>query len=151
MSDEDEYSIPDVSDVVLDHLMNPRNYGEIKDCDSCGIGYDDRTGEYAVIYLKIQGSNIDDIKFSVKACQDTVVAGSMFSEMVQKDSIENALEAVKIVREKIKDAPPAQRACTSLVLTAFEASVKNFENRKQGIDEEIYKMKIAESCEVKNG
>jgi nitrogen fixation NifU-like protein len=150
MSENSEV-IPEVSDLVLEHLMNPRNYGEIKDCDSCGIGYDDRTGEFAVIYLKVKDDVIEDIKFSAKACQDTIVAGSMFSEMVERDTIKNALEAVLLVREKIKNAPPAQRACTSLILTAFEAAVKNLNNRKNGVDEEVCKMKIAESCEVENG
>ncbi len=148
---KDEYEVSEVSDLVLEHLMNPRNYGEIEDCDCCGIGYDDRTGEFAVIYLKVENETIKDIKFSAKACQDTIVAGSMFSEMVEKDSIKRALEAVSIVRDKIKNAPPAQRACTSLILTAFEACVINLENRNKGIDEELHKIKIAESCEIKEG
>ena len=140
--------ITEITDVVLDHMMNPRNYGEIKEPDCCGIGFDGRSGEYVVIYLKIEDESIEDFKFSAQACQDTIVAGSMFSEMVLKDTLENAKKALDLVKEKIKDAPSRQRACTSLVLTAFEACLINYENRKNGMDEELHKLKMDESCEI---
>lgn len=140
--------ITEITDVVLDHMMNPRNYGEIKEPDCCGIGFDGGSGEYVVIYLKIEDESIEDFKFSAQACQDTIVAGSMFSEMVLKDTLENAKKALDLVKEKIKDAPSRQRACTSLVLTAFEACLINYENRKNGMDEELHKLKMDESCEI---
>ncbi len=140
--------ITDITDVVLDHMMNPRNYGEIKDPDCCGIGYDEGSGEYVVVYLKVKEGKIEDFKFSAQACQDTIVAGSMFSEMVLGDTLENAKKALNLVKEKIKDAPSRQRACTSLVLTAFEACLINYENRLSGVDEELHKLKMKESCEI---
>ncbi len=147
--EENEEIIPEVNDIILEHLMNPRNYGQIDDCGCCGIGYDDKSGEFVIVYMNIEDDTISDIKFSAQACQDTIVAGSMFTEMVIGDKLANGAKSALFVRDKIKEAPLKQRACTSLVITAFEACMKNYENRALGIDEELHKIKIQESCEIK--
>jgi nitrogen fixation NifU-like protein len=144
---EDE-EIRDVSAEVLDHMMYPRNYGEMKEAQGVGMGVDIKTGEFAMVYIHIVDDILNAINFGANACQDTVVAGSLFTEMVKGDSFENAIKASKLMDEKLEDAPKKQQACSRLILRAFDASVINRENRLKGFDEDMYKIDVKESCEV---
>ena len=86
--------VAQVSAEVLEHMMNPKNYGVMKDHDGVGMGVDKKTGEFAMVYIKLDGDILKDITFGCNACQDTVVAGSLFTEMVKGDTLDNAIKAV---------------------------------------------------------
>ena len=148
MNDE---QIQDVSAEILDHMMHPRNYGELKEANGVGMGVDIKTGEFAIVYIYLVDDILDVIQFGANACQDTIVAGSLFTEMVKGDTFENAKKAVQLMDEKLELAPKKQQACSRLILRAFDASVINRENRLKGFDENMYKIDVKESCEVEDG
>ena len=148
MNDE---KIQDVSAEILDHMMHPRNYGELKEANGVGMGVDIKTGEFAIVYIYLVDDILDVIQFGANACQDTIVAGSLFTEMVKGDTFENAKKAVQLMDEKLELAPKKQQACSRLILRAFDASVINRENRLKGFDENMYKIDVKESCEVEDG
>jgi nitrogen fixation NifU-like protein len=143
--------IQDVSAEILDHMMHPRNYGELKEANGVGMGVDIKTGEFAIVYIYLVDDILDVIQFGANACQDTIVAGSLFTEMVKGDTFENAKKAVQLMDEKLELAPKKQQACSRLILRAFDASVINRENRLKGFDENMYKIDVKESCEVEDG
>jgi len=143
-----EFQIPEVSAEILDHMMNPKNYGEMKDSHGIGMGADKKTAEFAMVYVHVVDGILDNITFGANACQDTVVAGSLFTEMVKGDTLENAIKASKLMDEKLEVAPKKQQACSRLVLRAFDAAVINRENKLSGKDEEIFKINVKDSCEI---
>ena len=142
--------VEQISAEVLDHMMNPRNYKTMEDADGVGMAVDNKTGEFAIVYIKVEDENLEDISFGINACQDTLVAGSLFTEMIKKDSIENGLKAMKIMDEKLLQAPKKQRVCSLIILEAFKASVQNYKNRQNGIDEEHFQIDLRDSCEGVN-
>ncbi len=144
---EDE-QIRDVSAEVLDHMMYPRNYGEMKEAQGIGMGVDIKTGEFAMVYVHVVDDILNAINFGANACQDTVVAGSLFTEMVKGDTFENAKKASRLMDEKLEDAPKKQQACSRLILKAFDAAVINRENRLNGNSEEIHKINVKDSCDI---
>jgi nitrogen fixation NifU-like protein len=144
----DDQTITNVTSEVIEHLMNPKNYGQIENADGVGMGTDMKTGELAIIYLNADDTNIKQIKFATNACQDTVVAGSLFTEMIKNDTIEDAKKAAVLLDKKLESAPKKQQACSRLVLRAFEASLINLQNKKNGIDEEVHKINSKDSCEI---
>ena len=143
-----EFQIPKVSEEILDHMMNPKNYGEMKDPHGVGIGSDTKTAEFAMVYIHVVDGILDNITFGANACQDTVVAGSLFTEMVKGDTLENAISASKLMDEKLEVAPKKQQACSRLILRGFDAAVVNRKNKLAGNDEDLYKINIKESCEI---
>ena len=147
---EQDPQIARVSAEVLEHMMNPRNYGKMENSDGIGMGVDKKTGEFAMVYIKVDDGNLSNITFGCNACQDTVVAGSLFTEMVKGDSLENAINALKLMSEKILMAPKRQQACSNMVLTAFRAAIINRDNKIAGIDEEMFTIDMKESCEGVN-
>ena len=144
-----EHQIKDVSAEILEHMMNPRNYGELKDAQGVGMGVDIKTGEFAILYINIdKDDNLSNIQFGVNACQDTVVAGSLFTEMVKGDSLENAKKAAHLMDEKLEYAPKKQQACSRLILRGFDAAIINRDNKLNGNKEQMYKINIKETCDI---
>jgi len=144
---EQDPEIARVSAEVLEHMMNPKNYGKMENADGIGMGVDQKTGEFAMVYIKVDDNILSNITFGCNACQDTVVAGSLFTEMVKGDTLENAISALKLMTEKILTAPKRQQACSNMVLTAFRAAIIHRDNKANGIEEEMFTIDMKESCE----
>jgi len=144
---EQNPEIARVSAEVLEHMMNPKNYGKMEDSDGIGMGVDKKTGEFAMVYIKVDDEILSNITFGCNACQDTVVAGSLFTEMVKGDTLENAIVALKLMGEKILTAPKKQQACSNMVLTAFRAAIINRDNKIAKREEEMFTIDMKESCE----
>lgn len=147
---QNDQEINKISAEVLEHMMNPKNYGVMEDNDGIGKAEDSKTGEFAMVYIKLDGDILKDISFGCKACQDTVIAGSLFTEMVKGDTLDNAVKSMMLMEEKISDAPKRQKACSNMVLQAFRASIRNKEARESGKDEEMWIIDLKESCEGVN-
>jgi len=133
---------------ALEHLMYPKNYGKLDDADGIGVALDEKTKEYVIFYTQLDGDIIKDVKFATNGCQDTVVIGSMFTEMIKNNDTEYAQKAVAKMHEKLGKLTPQQQVCADIVFTAFIASLKNFENKQNGADEELHLLKMKDSCEV---
>ena len=146
---QEQPPLNEINEVVLDHMMSPKNYGVMDDANGLGMGSDKKTGEFAMVYVNIQEDIMENITFGCNACQDTVVAGSLFTEMVKGDTKENAIKALKLMDEKLLDdrVSKKQRLCSGMVLQAFRASIINWENRQNGMDEEMFTIDLKESCE----
>jgi NifU-like protein involved in Fe-S cluster formation len=135
---------------TLEHLMSPRNYGKLDDANGIGVAHDDKTGEYVIFYSKRNGDIIEDARYATNGCQDTVVIGSMFSEMIIGNDTEYAQKAIKKMHEKLGDLSPQQQVCADIVFSAFVASMINHDNLAEGQTEEMHVLKMKDSCEAEN-
>ena len=133
---------------VLRHIMYPENYGKLEDPDGTGVAMDDKTGEFVIFTLKLGKESIEEIKFATNGCQDTVVVGSMFTEMVKGESVEYAKKAISKIEEKLGTLSPQQKICADMVFNAFVAALINVSNLAQGEKEEMHVIKSEESCEI---
>jgi nitrogen fixation NifU-like protein len=131
---------------IIEHLMHPRNYGKLDAPDGVGVGHDAATGEFVIFYVNVTDDTLSDIAYATNGCQDTVVLGSMFTEMVKGDTLHNAQKAVEKLEAKLSGASARQQACAEMVLTAFRASLINRDNRLGGSDEEQHVITMKESC-----
>jgi len=148
MAELSEEQIRDVNAEVLEHMMYPKNYGEIKEASGVGVGLDKSTGEFAIIYLELdENEKLTDIKYGCQACQDTVVAGSLFTQMVKGESLNYAIEASKRLESKLQDAPPKQQACSGMIIKGFQASVLHKQSKENGGKEDMATLELNISCE----
>ena len=137
-----------ISAEVLQHLMDPKNYGTLENATCTGVGLDESTGEYAMMYLKIDDKDmIEDVKFGANACQDTIVAGSLFTQMIKGASVEYASEASKRLAKKIENVPPKQQACSLMIIRSFEASLLHKKEKENGSLDDLLTLEIGLSCE----
>jgi nitrogen fixation NifU-like protein len=126
-----------ISAEVLEHMMHPRNYGEMKFAHGIGQAVSPKSNEFANVYIKVEDENIVDISFGCRSCQDTTVAGSLFTTMVKGLSITEALKIMTDMDEQIKVAPKKQQISSKMILRAFESAIQNMENRKTMTDQEM--------------
>lgn len=139
-----------VSPEALEHLMDPKNYGKLENANGIGVALDEKTKEYVIFYTLRDGKIIKDVKFATNGCQDTVVIGSMFSQMIKSNDIDYANGAIAKMHEKLGKMTAQQQVCAEIVFTAFIASLKNFENLQNGQEEELHLLKMKESCDAEN-
>ncbi len=119
LSDEELKSI---SAEVLNHSSNPRNYGEMKDSSCIGKCVNAQNEDMFILYQKISNGTIEDISFVSNGCKDMITAGSLFTEMVKEDMLENAIKAKESLENQLLNAPKTQKDAGTMVLKAFEAS-----------------------------
>lgn len=137
-----------MSPEILEHLMNPKNYGKLEEANGVGVAVDEKTKEYVIFSTLLDDKLIKNVKFATNGCQDTVVIGSMFTEMIMNNDIEYAQGAIKKMNDKLGNMSAQQQVCADIVFSAFSASLKNYENLQNGIEEELHLFKMKESCEI---
>ena len=132
---------------TLEHLVNPKNYGKLEEPSCIGVAVDEKTGEYVIFYTLLDQDTIANARYATNGCQDTVVIGSMFSEMIIGNDIEYAKTAIQKMHEKLGLMTAQQQVCADIVFSAFSASMMNYENLLDGKEEEMHVLKMKESCE----
>ena len=131
---------------VLQHLMSPNNYGKMENHSGVGVAMDEKSGEYVIFYLLVEEGLITDAKFATNGCQDTLVIGSMYTDMIIKNDLAYAEGAIEKMQDKLGVMSPQQVICSEIVFNSFKAAVINDENRKNGMDEEMHSIQMEESC-----
>ena len=141
----------ELTDEIIEHMMHPKNYGKLDSPSGVGVGYDEQSGEYVMMYLATEGEHVDNIAYATNGCQDTVILGSVFTEMVKGTTIDDARETAAMLEGKLAAAPAKQQACSELVLSAFAAALVNRGHRNEGSDQEFHKIKIGRTCDSGEG
>ena len=128
--------------------MHPKNYGPLENPSGVGVGHSEQSGEFVIFYLDSKNDILENVGYATNGCHDTVVLGSMFTEMIKGESLDYAQSAAVKLRDKVALGPVKQQACAQMVLTAFEAAHINETHRLEGMDEELHAIEIGMECEV---
>lgn len=133
-------------DITMDHMMNPRNYGKLENPDGQGIGKNPENGEMVIVYLKMDGDRIEDIRFQAKACMTTIIAGSIFTDTVKGSTIDEAKDLAQIMLGKLDQMPPEEAACSEMVAQAFLAALDHYEAKKRDPEAIVPTHMISRAC-----
>ncbi len=119
------------SEKVMDHFMDPRNMGDIKDADAVGTVGNPACGDVMRLYIKVEGDKIAEAKFKTFGCGAAIATSSMATEMIKDKTLE---EASKVTNEAVAEAldglPPNKMHCSVLAQEAIEAAIKNYKEKK---------------------
>jgi len=122
------------SDIVMDHLLNPRNVGTIEDADGVGEVGNAKCGDIMKIYLKIDNDIISDVKFETFGCGSAIASSSMATELIKGQPISEALSlSNKAVVEALDGLPPHKIHCSVLAEEAIKSALKDYYD-KNGIE-----------------
>jgi len=128
---------------ILSHMSNPKNYGEMKNHDGMGKCLNEKTTEFMIVFIKVDENHVlENIMYGCQSNQDSSLSASIFTEMVKGDTLENAIESLKLMQGHVLDVPLAQKMNSSMVLNAFRAAMINRENRMNGMDEELFTISL---------
>jgi len=119
------------SDKVMDHFMNPRNVGELKDANGIGEVGNPRCGDIMKMYIKVKDNVIEDIKFLTFGCGAAVATSSMVTEMIKGKTLDEALEITNTdVAEALDGLPPIKMHCSNLAQAAIKDAIEDYKKKK---------------------
>jgi nitrogen fixation NifU-like protein len=120
------------SEKVMDHFMNPRNVGEIKDADGEGTVGNPVCGDMMTFYIKVNGGRLEDVKFKTFGCGAAIAVSSMISEMAKGKTIEEALEITnKNVAEELGGLPSNTMHCSNLGADALHKAIEDYLGKRE--------------------
>lgn len=120
------------SQKVLEHFMNPRNVGEIKDADGIGEVGNPICGDMMTFYIKVKDNKLEDVKFKTFGCGAAIAVSSMVSEMAKGKTIEEALKITnKNVAEELGGLPKNKLHCSNLGANALHKAIENYLSKEK--------------------
>ena len=112
---------------VMEHFMNPRNMGDIKDADGVGEVGAAACGDIMKISLKIKDGKIEDARFKTFGCGSAIASSSMATELIKGRTID---EAMNFSNQEVVDAlgglPPVKIHCSVLAEEALKAALEDY-------------------------
>jgi len=135
---------------LIEHMMNPKNYGSLESADVEGMGKNPENGEKVVIYLRVgkdeEQPYVEDIRFQAIGCTTTVVAGSMLTEEAKGLNFAGIQNLVKATMNLLDRLPAEDAACSEMVALAIKAAVDTYEKRLDEPDYPVITYKVENSC-----
>ncbi len=133
--------MPMYSEKVMDHFMNPRNVGEIKDADGVGEVGNPVCGDMMTFYIKVKDNRLEDVKFQTFGCGAAIAVSSMVSEMAQGKTLEEALKITpSLVAQELGGLPKNKYHCSNLGAQALRKAIKDYATKNglklEGLEEE---------------
>jgi nitrogen fixation NifU-like protein len=128
------------NNTVMDHFINPRNMGDLKDADAIGEVGAAACGDIMKISLKIdeKTNRVIDARFKTFGCGSAIAASSMATELIKGRSIEDleknfsnkeVLDALG-GEEYWKTNLPQKIHCSVLSEEAVSAAIQDYKRRK---------------------
>jgi len=121
------------SEKVMDHVMNPRNVGEIESADGVGEVGNPACGDMMRLYLKIDEGKVVDAKFRTFGCGAAIASSSMLTEMIKGKTVE---EARAISNQHVADAldglPAVKIHCSVMAEQAVKSALDDYAKKHPG-------------------
>lgn len=92
-------------ETILDHYHHPRNQGVINDPSTTVEGINPLCGDELTLYLQVKDGNIADVKLKAKGCSINTASGSMMTEAVQGQSLEEVKKMVDCFKNMMLRSP----------------------------------------------
>ncbi|ONI45414.1 Fe-S cluster assembly scaffold protein NifU [Candidatus Epulonipiscium fishelsonii] len=128
------------SEKVIDHFMNPRNVGEIKDASGSGTVGNAKCGDIMKVDLKIENGVIKDAKFKTFGCGAAIATSSIATEMIIGKTVEDALKVTNTsVMEALDGLPPVKVHCSLLAEEAVQSALWDYADKNNLVIEGLKK------------
>ena len=117
---------------VMDHFINPKNVGEMKNPDGYGKVGNPVCGDLMEIFIKVKDDIITDIKFRTFGCGSAIATSSMVTEMAKGMKIDEAINITRNdVANELDGLPPQKMHCSNLAADALKAAIEDYKNNKK--------------------
>ena len=121
------------SPALLDHFLNPRNAGLMRQPDGVGVDEYEGCGDLARFFLRVRDGRVSEVRFQTYGCGPTIAAASAASERVTGRAVE---ELVNIKAQEVEDAvdglPDDRKHAADVVAGALRAAALDALQRPRG-------------------
>lgn len=119
---------------LLDHLVRPRNAGELPNPHGVGESGYEACGDVARFTLRIRDDVLEEVRYKAYGCAACIAAGSALAEMVNGEPL---IEAARFSRAELEDAlggplPAGKEHALTLTLDALHKAFEDHLNRTAG-------------------
>ncbi len=119
---------------VIEHLVRPRNVGELADPSGVGESGDAACGDVARFTVRVEDNLLTGVRYKVYGCAACIAAGSALAEMVEG---EHLLAAARVSRADLENSlggplPLGKEHALTLVLDALHKAFEHHLNREAG-------------------
>ena len=132
----DSYTL--YNETVMDHFMNPRNMGDIKDADAIGEVGAAACGDIMKITLKIDHvtRTVTDARFKTFGCGSAIAASSMATELIKGRTIEELQKNFNNddIVTALGGLPPVKIHCSVLATEALNAALEDYNKKRKAIN-----------------
>jgi len=122
---ETEYQ--EMNEKIVEHFLNPRNIGEIKNPDGMAVVGDPSCGDHIKIWIKVANEIITDFKYKVFGCWGAISTTSVVSELAIGKPLK---EAIKIsdddVTNELGGIPENKQHCSLLGVQGLRAAIADY-------------------------
>ena len=119
------------SPTLVDHFLNPRNAGMMREPDSVGEDADDRCGDLARFFLRVRDGRVAEIRFQTYGCGPTIAAASIASELYRGRLVGDLcrLEAGEI-EQALQGLPDDRKHAADVAASALRAAAVRYQERQ---------------------
>jgi len=111
----------------MDHLLRPRNAGNIEDASGVGEAGNVSCGDIMRLYLKVENGIIEDVKFETFGCGSAIAVSSIATEMIKGKPVSEAAGLTnKAVLSALDGLPKNKVHCSVLAQEAVQAAIKDY-------------------------
>ncbi len=119
---------------VMEHLVRPRNVGELDAPGGVGESGDAACGDVARFTVGIEANRLEEVRYKVYGCAACIAAGSALSELVRDTHL---LEAARVSKADLENSlggplPEGKEHALTLVLDALHKALEDHWNRQAG-------------------
>ena len=118
------------SPIVLDHVKNPRNVGELSSANARARVRSSADGDVLQLHLKIEQDVVIDARFKVYGCGAAIATGSLLTELLIGKKLD---DLSGITNEKISELmgglPPQKIHCSVLAEEAIAAAIADWKSK----------------------
>jgi nitrogen fixation protein NifU and related proteins len=111
------------SPALLEHFLNPRNAGLMREPDGIGAEEYEGCGDLARFFLRVREGRVSEVRFQTYGCGPTIAAASAASERVTGRPVE---ELLNLKPQEVEDAvdglPDDRKHAADVVAGALRAA-----------------------------
>ncbi len=121
------------SALTVQHFMNPRNTGRLEGADGRGCTTSHLVEDFVEISIRVDGQSqrIVEARFRAVGSPAVMACASLLTDLIKGRTVLEAgqIEAGELETE-LGGLPPRKRVCAELPITALQAAVEDYQQRR---------------------
>jgi nitrogen fixation NifU-like protein len=119
------------SATLLEHFLNPRNTGLMRDPDGMGEDEFDGCGDLARMFLRVRDGRAVEVRFQSYGCGPTIAAASAASELIAGRAVEDLVNLkAREVEDALDGLPDDRKHAAEVVAGAVRAAALDVLRRR---------------------